>query len=159
LTSLRPQEIDDLGLVPSLLALIADHNASAKGATRFTLDVKGSFDGLSAETRAHVYRIVQEGLTNAAKHAQARAVAVTLRATGISDANGPSSGGMIMLDVIDDGSVVNDSRSSETGGIGLIGMRERVLALNGRLDAGRRGGGGFGLHAEFPYQPQAGAAE
>ncbi len=85
------------------------------------------------------YRIVQEGLTNALKHAGPAHAEVVLRYEPRTldvevrdDGRGPSA-------VIADGS-----------GHGLVGMRERVALYGGRLQAGARDGGGFAIHARLP---------
>lgn len=145
LTYLRPQEIDDLGLVQSLKALVARHNDSARGRTTFSIETAGGVEHLKAETNAHVYRIVQEALTNASKHANARHVQVRL--SQIAD----SERGTITLSVIDDGAgPAHDDRHVPPAGAGLIGMRERVVALSGKFAAGPLPSGGFGLQVEFP---------
>jgi len=142
---LRPQEIDDLGLLQSLEALVAQHNKTAHGRTEYTIETSGPVEKLRAETSAHVYRIVQEALTNAAKHANARTVRVLLsRNTG-------SVHETIRLSVIDDGVGARASeKPSPPAGAGLIGMRERVMALSGSFSAGPLPRGGFGLEVEFP---------
>ena len=159
LTDLRPQELDDLGLFASLQGLIAGHNARAKGATRFTLETRGNLDDLSAETSAHVYRIIQEGLNNAAKHANARNVKVALTHSPAIAGRGGTAISTMVLDVIDDGAVVAECAELSRSGAGIIGMRERVLALSGSLSAEQLGDGGFGLHVEFPHSQTERAAE
>jgi two-component system sensor histidine kinase UhpB len=145
LTHLRPQEIDDLGLVQSLEALVAQHNESARGRTTYTIETDGAVEGLRAETSAHVYRIVQEALTNASKHANARKVQVLL--SQIADAYHET----IKLSVVDDGAGPSpDDKPSPPAGSGMIGMRERVVALSGKFAAGPLPNGGFGLQVEFP---------
>lgn len=143
LTYLRPQVIDDLGLRQSLQALVDEYNSIAKGQTRFSIEVTGDIERLRAETNAHVYRIVQEALTNATKHANARHVKVLL-----SQSPGPGRE-TISLSVSDDGIGRRDDVSSPKGS-GIIGMRERVAALSGRFAAGPQPEGGFGLNVEFP---------
>ncbi len=145
LTYLRPQEIDDLGLVPSLEALVAQHNKNARGDTEYSMATNGTLGDLRAETSAHVYRIVQEALTNAAKHAKARKVQVQLSRSAESNHE------TIRLSVIDDGVGRRHSDGPSTSaGAGLIGMRERVVALSGSFAAGPLPSGGFGLEVEFP---------
>ncbi|WP_068463401.1 sensor histidine kinase [Hyphomicrobium sulfonivorans] len=159
LTNLRPQELDDLGLVTSLEALVRQYNRNAAGATRFTLQMDGALDGLNAETNAHVYRIVQEALTNAAKHANARSVQIVLRQME----NGVNGSDAIHLRIVDDGigrSERHDAGMTVTpsvgGGAGLVGIRERVAALSGTFSAAPVSGGGFALEIEFPCaQPGA----
>jgi two-component system, NarL family, sensor histidine kinase UhpB len=132
-------------LVQSLEALVAQHNANSRGHTQYSMATNGTLGNLRAETSAHVYRIVQEALTNAAKHAKARKVQVLLSRSAESDR------GTIRLSVIDDGIGQRHSDAqTATAGAGLIGMRERVVALSGEFAAGPLPNGGFGLEVEFP---------
>jgi two-component system, NarL family, sensor histidine kinase UhpB len=147
LTYLRPQEIDDLGLVPSLEDLVAEHNRSAKGCTTYSIETSGDVQHLKAETSAHVYRIIQEGLTNASKHANARNVQVSISQVAET---GPET---IRLSIVDDGAGPDpDHMLSSHAGTGMIGMRERVVALSGTFVAGPLPSGGFSLQVEFPTQ-------
>jgi signal transduction histidine kinase len=88
-----------------------------------------------------VYRIVQEALTNVAKHAHAPTT-VTVRLW--------RDDGMISVDVIDDGDEAPAGDDAPSGGWGLQGMRERVSAVGGRMQVGPRQGGGFEVHANIP---------
>jgi signal transduction histidine kinase len=88
-----------------------------------------------------VYRIVQEALTNVAKHAHAPTT-VTVRLW--------RDDGMISVDVIDDGDEAPAGDDVPSGGWGLQGMRERVSAVGGRMQVGPRQGGGFEVHANIP---------
>ncbi len=147
---LRPQGIDDLGLLASLKSLVAEHNENARGRTRYSLRTRGVIEQLGPETSAHVYRIIQEALNNAAKHAQARNVEVVLDRLGTGDSK------KIGLSVIDDGCGQETSdRRLPHAGMGMIGMRERVLALSGDLKAGPLPDGGFGLRVEIPSLQEA----
>jgi signal transduction histidine kinase len=145
LTYLRPQEIDDLGLIQSLEALVARHNETSGGLTRYSLKTTGGVEHLRAETSAHVYRIIQEALTNASKHANARNVEVLLNQIADGDRE------TIRLSVTDDGagSHPNDKPLLPSGS-GMIGMRERVIALSGKFAAGPVSSGGFLIQVEFP---------
>lgn len=148
LSYLRPQEIDDLGLLPSLKALVEQYNESARGRTVFSIEAASDLENLQSETSAHVYRIVQEALTNASNHARARNVMVRLTEHAESFRK------HIRLSVIDDGvGQVSETRTRRSSGSGLIGMRERVRALSGTISAGPLPTGGFGLHVEFPLSP------
>ncbi|MFI9004179.1 sensor histidine kinase [Streptomyces sp. NPDC053541] len=93
-----------------------------------------------------VYRIVQESLTNVARHAGARTVSVRVacRADAVS------------VRVEDDGRARPDRVPAP--GLGLLGMRERVTALGGRLRAEPRAEGGFAVRAELPVAPEPAAA-
>ncbi len=86
------------------------------------------------------YRIVQEALTNVRKHAVGGCVTVRLRYRD-SDLD---------LSVEDTGGTPPDG--SDGGGLGLIGMRERVALYGGTLEAGRRSGGGFTVRARLPLE-------
>ena len=141
LTYLRPQVIDDLGLIQSLQSLVDEQNNRAGGRTSYSIQIAGEVEQLGAETSAHVYRIVQEALNNASKHANARHVKVQLN-------QHPGPGLKISLKVFDDGAGPADEPPLPAGS-GIIGMRERVAALSGKLAAGPLPGGGFGLQVEF----------
>ncbi|MEV4753731.1 histidine kinase [Micromonospora sp. NPDC049559] len=87
-----------------------------------------------------VYRVVQESLTNVARHApQARAVTVDVTREGSA----------LTVEVADDGPPVR-ARADHLGGYGLVGMRERVEALGGTLRAGPRAGAGWCVRATLP---------
>ena len=148
LVLLRPPEIDELGLVASLQELVDAQNRAA-GATTVTLRREGEFDDLPSETAAHAYRIVQEGLTNALRHAGALRVDVALRNVEAVPQGG---GRRIELTVSDDGSGPSpDWAEARPGrGVGLVGIRERVFALDGDFHAGPGASGGFELRVGFP---------
>lgn len=88
-----------------------------------------------------LYRIVQESLTNVARHADG-----ATRATVTLD----RAGGTYRLEVRDDGRGSIPVPASESGGRGLLGMRERAELLGGHLSAGPAEGGGFSVVAELP---------
>ena len=124
--NLWPALLDELGLADSLRELVArwqEHNPN----TECTLSLDGELDNLGEILNITVYRLVQEGLTNVAKHAQARHVTVKLHRAH-SDAENY---GHIMLTIEDDGKGFDPSVS--TNGFGLAGMRERVLAAGGNF--------------------------
>jgi signal transduction histidine kinase len=84
------------------------------------------------------YRIVQEALTNTSRHAGKASASVHLHYAQ----------GALTVQVNDDGE--GTGTTSAGPGLGLIGMRERVSALGGRLHAGPQAGGGFQVRAELP---------
>jgi signal transduction histidine kinase len=106
-----------------------------------TVTVTGPARALPPEVDQAAYRIVQEALTNVTRHAgQARA---TVHLCFTPDA--------LSVQVDDDGTGTGNGNGPRSGhGLGLIGMRERVTALGGRLHAGPMDGGGFQVRAEFP---------
>jgi signal transduction histidine kinase len=103
-----------------------------------TLTIEGQRHDVPAAVDRTVYRIVQESLTNITRHAAAATASV--RIDYRPDA--------LVVEVDDDGKAAPDT--APTPGVGLLGMRERVTALGGRLRAGPRGGGGFTVQAELP---------
>ncbi len=122
---LRPAELEDLGLVAGLNGLIAGWNTHGDGRTRYRLTVRGDCAGLPEPLAAALFRIVQECLTNVAKHASASNAEVTL----VAEDN------RVRLTVSDDG-VAAEPPAIGGSGIGLLGIRERVDALQGGLTLG-----------------------
>ena len=103
------------------------------------LDVADSTGNLPPGVELAAYRIVQEALTNALRHAHAHQATVRLDAHR----------GSLRVVVSDDGSGPNGGRRS--GGHGLVGMRERVAVYGGSLDVGPAPEGGFRVDATIPY--------
>jgi len=104
-----------------------------------TLHVEGTRPTLSPGVDLSAYRIVQEGLTNALKHAKGAHAEVTVRYA-------PEG---LDLEVADDGPGI---ANGDATGHGLVGMRERVALYGGTLEAGPRPGGGFALRAHLPVE-------
>jgi two-component system, NarL family, sensor histidine kinase UhpB len=153
LQSLRPPEIDDFGLAASLAGLARDHEQLAGGRLKILLEINGDLRELPPTAASHVYRIVQEGLTNINKHAHAAQARVDLGfRPEPRDATTPGQR-WLTLTIENDGSGAADSCIIVQGkGFGLIGMRERVMALGGRLDITDLGERGFKLHAMIPFE-------
>jgi signal transduction histidine kinase len=107
------------------------------------LEVEGERRRVQSSVDLSCFRIVQEALSNTIKHADADHAHVRLR-------YGPRE---VEVDVTDDGSGVRPA-SNGSGGHGLVGMRERVAMLGGRLEAGYRADGGFGVRATLPLEPE-----
>jgi signal transduction histidine kinase len=122
LVRLRPPDIEELGLTLSLESLVASWNGFEKGRTRFDIAITGKVDDLPPSVCASLYRIAQEAITNAAKHAQARCVQLRLEA-GRTE---------IVLSVEDDGETTGGILAPKSG-MGLLGMQERVVSLGGTL--------------------------
>ncbi|MEO5877073.1 MAG: sensor histidine kinase [Streptosporangiaceae bacterium] len=108
-----------------------------------TLTVEGLRQDVPAAVDRTAYRIVQESLTNVARHAAAGTASVQI--AYLPDA--------LTIRVDDDGKATPATAS--TPGVGLLGMRERVNALGGRLHAHPRSEGGFTVQAELPVEPTA----
>ncbi len=114
------------------------------------LRVEGEPVGLPAGVDLTAYRLVQEALTNALKHAGADQARVTLSYE-------PNE---LAITVEDDGEGLGPERLSALGGgHGLVGMEERVALYGGLLQAGRRDGGGFAVRARLPTRPLVPGAE
>jgi signal transduction histidine kinase len=139
LVRLRPPDIEELGLTLSLESLVANWNGFEKGRTHFDIAVIGAVDDLPPSVCASLYRIAQEAITNAAKHAQARRVQLRLEA-GEAE---------IVLSVEDDGEASGGGLAPKPG-MGLLGMQERVVSLGGTLHFERRPEGGARLVATIP---------
>jgi signal transduction histidine kinase len=105
-------------------------------------EVAGEARPLPAAVHLAAYRIIQESLTNVARHAGQ--VRVTVRVT-YDDAN-------VHVQIDDDGTAPSDGSAAIGTGSGITGMRERAAALGGNLSAGFRPGGGFRVSARLPVR-------
>jgi two-component system sensor histidine kinase UhpB len=139
---LRPVALDDLGLGAALRTQVDDFGRRAGVRTTLTLPADGIED-ISADEQLVVYRVVQEGLSNVARHAGASNVRV--------DVERPEGGMVVRL--ADDGA--GFTPGVEVPGLGLTGMRERVDALGGTFDAGPEPGGGWCVSAHLPLTASA----
>jgi two-component system sensor histidine kinase UhpB len=160
LQTLRPPEINDFGLAASLLSLAREQERLAGGKLKITLNVDRAAEALALSAASHIYRMVQEGLTNIGKHAHASRAWVSLDIRPDAEVVG-SDRRMLVLTIEDDGcGPGTDTAASGDGGtgLGLIGMRERAAALGGQLDVARLEQG-FRLQAMIPVEAEAEAAE
>ncbi len=136
----RPPVRDELSPMPSLAALPALARHVREAGLPVTLEVSGSAH-VPAGVEVSAYRIIQEALTNAMKHAGPGASAQVI-VNRTADA--------VRISVEDDGRGVGSEGARVSGGHGLAGMAERVQALGGALSHGPRRGGGFEVHAVLP---------
>ena len=144
LLSVMRRDGDDLELTPQpgldgLDALIKDID---RAGLTVELHVDGERFPLPPGIDLSAYRIVQEGLTNALRHARATHAEVTVRYA-------PNE---IGIEVHDDGTGATPS-DGHGHGHGLIGIRERVKLYGGEMTAGRTNGGGFTLSTRLPLTP------
>lgn len=140
---LRPTVLDDMGLLPAI-RWYSESYLSDRG-VEVTIDADPSPPRLPGHTEVALYRIMQEAITNVAKHAQARHVRIQL---SFSD-------GMVTVSVADDGRGFNvDEALGQVGpgteSVGLLGMQERVRLLNGRLEIRSTEGGGTTVVVQAP---------
>ncbi|SCA87564.1 ATP-binding protein [Bacillus glycinifermentans] len=135
---LRPQLLYDLGLVKALSKLAAQHQESSS--IRIRLNTERFSKVLDLDTQLNLYRIVQELLSNAVKHSKAHEVLVML--VCIKE--------KVVLHYEDDGiGFDQDKLYQNSSSMGLSGIRERVRALNGKLDIKTAEGKGFKVIIEM----------
>ena len=134
---LRPSMLDDFGLVPALNWHAREMSKRTGMNVRIATDISDDFPD---EHRTCVYRIVQEAINNAARHAKARNVQVLVK----------KEGARIVFSVKDDGSGFD---KSSVRGLGLLGMEERVRRLGGILRIDSVMGRGTTVSAELPLPP------
>jgi signal transduction histidine kinase len=137
---LRSDEGDPLAPQPSLDDLPTLVAQVREAGLPVDLEVEGQRRELPVGIELSAYRIVQEALTNALKHAGEAQAGVRVR-------YGEDS---LELEIVDDGAGGRDPIAG--GGHGLVGMRERVALYGGRLDAGRRPSGGFAVRVLLPIR-------
>jgi two-component system, NarL family, sensor histidine kinase DevS len=136
---LRPSALDDFGLVAALERL-AESFAEQSG---ISVDFQAALadERLPDEAETALYRIVQESLTNVVKHARARRVSILLTRTN----------GAVKAVIEDDGRGFDPERATD-GGFGLVGMRERLALLGGRLEIESARDAGTTVAAEVPVR-------
>ncbi len=144
---LRPTALDELGLVAAIQHLV-DHWRQRLPAVNIELVVSGEVDHAPEDVNIALFRIVQECLTNAARHADARRVRITLRR--------PASRGPLRLRVEDDGRGFDPGRRAS--GLGLVGMHERVAAVDGRLRVRSAPGAGTTIEVSVRCGPPPAAS-
>jgi len=132
---LRPSVLDDLGLVPALRGLVDDFSKRTR--IDVSLQAAEGLHGFTPEQEVVIYRVVQEALTNVARHAGARQVRVGLQAEEAQ----------FRLTVEDDG---RGLAGEPLPHLGLLGMRERVTAVGGTLAIAASPARGFRLEALIP---------
>jgi signal transduction histidine kinase len=137
---LRPKALDDFGLLPALKRL----GQSVREASSLDVQVEARLgaERLPPEAETSVYRIVQEALTNVVRHAEARHVSVVVTRKNAS----------VSVVIEDDGKGFDPERADESGGVGLLGMRERVQLLDGTLAVESSPGAGTTLVLELPVR-------
>jgi two-component system sensor histidine kinase UhpB len=134
---LRPAALDALGLRDALAELVAQWRRR-NPAVCCRLESAGDLEGLGEAVNITVYRLVQECLTNIVKHAQASRVTVVVERDGQE----------LRVTVADDGRGMD--LSAKRSGLGLLGLRERVEALAGRIELHSTAGRGLRLSAWLP---------
>jgi two-component system, NarL family, sensor histidine kinase DevS len=135
IVDLRPAALDELGLEPALRTLVAEVTEAARLHARIAIELGGARLPPDIETIA--YRVAQEALNNAVKHADARTVAV----------DGRLHAGTFRLSIADDGCGIDESHPQ---GYGIVGMRERAALASGQVEVTQAAGGGTRVTLELP---------
>ena len=145
ITELRPAALDQLGVGPALETLA--QRVHEREGLEIEMDVElGSGRNphpkrLAPDLEATIYRVVQEALNNVAKHAQASSARIAVEERD----------GLITVRVEDDGRGIDRRKvREESGGFGLLGMRERVTLAGGELSIGPGPSGGTRVSASLP---------
>jgi signal transduction histidine kinase len=145
---LRPPILTELGLVPALEQYLDEFSRRMQMPATFEFEHEREISRIPANIELVCYRIVQEALTNLAKHAQATKAKITL-------ALAPE---RLTLSVIDDGVGFSPYAKKEVEGFGLIGIRERVTAVGGQMQIYSQPGRGTQISVEIPldgiYEPR-----
>lgn len=135
---LRPPDLDQLGLADALAAYVKDFRARTGLDVALAVDLNGRSP--EGEAGIHLYRIVQEALTNVARHAGADRARVELRP---SDAS-------LLLRVLDDGRGPRSASPETSDSHGLLGMHERAVLMDGEFELRKREGGGTEVRVRVP---------
>ncbi|MFB1049922.1 sensor histidine kinase [Paraliobacillus sp. JSM ZJ581] len=134
---LRPMALDDLGLVPTIRKYVDDMADYNHMSIRFTCN--GKYDRLPSKYEVALFRLVQEAVQNAVKHAKADTIRVDLRINANS-----------VTTTIQDNGIGFDISEKKRDSFGLVGMRERVEMLNGELSIQSKEGEGTNVLIQIP---------
>ena len=140
---LRPAVLDELGLVPAVQQLVDDWN-STHADTFCHLDIKGDCSKPAAVVKINIYRIIQESLTNVARHAEAKNVYISLE-------NLQRHGDKLVLKINDDGKGFDLNRTRK--GMGLSGIQERVDSMGGEFHLAADLNNGVKFTIILPVEP------
>lgn len=138
IADLPPKDLEELGLLSALERLV--ETFAVRHSLRHELRFPSQMPAIARACATAAYRIVQEALNNIARHAAATRVGVQLEVLET----------LLRIRVADNGKGMDSTDEGREGSFGLIGMRERVTALGGKLQIGPRTGGGTVVTAEIP---------
>jgi two-component system, NarL family, sensor kinase len=141
--ALRPPDLDDLGVVAAIERYMA---GVERAGLECELDVTGENPELTPEVRLAIYRIVQEALHNALRHASADKAVVHIENTGET----------LRVTIRDNGAGFNPDGTARTGSLGLLSMRERAAGINATFSIASRPGDGTTITIERPFEPPVG---
>ncbi|WP_455389178.1 sensor histidine kinase [Petrachloros mirabilis] len=140
-TSLHPAILDNLGLLPALEWLVSDFRARTNIQCKADIDPALSNSKMTIESATALYRIVQELLTNVARHAEASTVTIALseRSEGL------------VLHLVDDGKGFSHHQAKRKSSLGLRGIRERISMLEGTMAIVGKSGFGTAVSITLPH--------
>ena len=141
LVRLRSQNVDEMGLEASLLRLVSDYNLQSASRTAFRLNMIGQVAALPKRVAIDIYRIAQECLTNAVKHGAPSEVQLKVEY--------PTQERRAVSLIVEDNGGGDAKQIDKDDGHGIVGMRERITALGGRLSIGN-GASGIRIAAVIP---------
>jgi PAS domain S-box-containing protein len=143
-TDLRPSVLDDLGLIAALEWQLSEFTSHTGIPHEFVTTV--GYVNMEKDTAVAVFRIFQEALTNVSRHSQATKVTVVLREEERSLFGDES----FVLEIRDNGRGITEEEILNPESLGLLGMKERVLAFGGELSIRGEPGGGTVLVLKIP---------
>ena len=139
---LRPAVLDDLGLIPALVAY--SKSLAARKRLKIQMTAFGGVEALGAVKRTVLFRVAQEALTNVARHAHATVVKLSISEVA----------GAVRMEISDNGKsfhVRNTLLAKNNKRLGLVGMRERIEMVGGSLAIESAPGTGTTVRAEIPF--------
>jgi len=149
---LRPVVLDEFGLVSALESMVDDWNAHHED-TFCRFGVEGDVGGLPDDVAINCYRVVQEALTNMAKHAAAGEASVFL----VNRSATAENASMLTIRIEDKGCGFDPATTPR--GLGLVGIHERVEAMNGKVELTSARGEGTQFFIEVPWTREQAANE
>ena len=136
---LRPPLLDDLGVASAIKAYATQITSNAE--IELDVEIVDDPEALPQQVATALYRIAQESINNAVRHAEATTLRVTVE----------DSGSAVLLRVRDDGRGISSDKLNASTSMGLVGMRERAALLGGELTINSRPGTGTLVSAAIPY--------
>lgn len=141
MSKLRPTTLDELGLVPALQHMVDEWNDHHSD--KFcSMKISDKAEASSPDFKINIYRIIQEALTNVARHSDASEVSVLLE---VEDT--------VQLSIFDNG--IGFNPDSVKAGLGLVGIRERAQALGGKCEIHTAKNNGVRINIRFEASPDA----
>jgi two-component system, NarL family, sensor histidine kinase UhpB len=144
ITRLRPSPLDDLGLVATLQESIAAWQ-KRQPQINFSLEVEGKLNHLNEAMNMTVFRVVQESLTNAVRHAEASEISIL-----VANERDETQQDQIIIDISDNGKGMEVHDFHSDVDFGLLGMRERAQSLGGQFTLESSLGNGVKIHITIP---------